>query len=315
MGYGYGDSPDDGGLVTSMRRSGFYLTVLAATWLAVGPATSARAGVFEDVTLGLGRAGFNVGGNRNVASGGADYLVNNIFVGNTLNLGMGDLTLLGPISLSVSSGTRFVNTLDVSLRTAIDGGVLASVTPFSYILNLDSGSQSAAITGSLLIDANFSINGFGFYDFDLRYSSRQSVDREGRVTDAGSDFDSDIGPINISGNIYADILALVTAPFFDAAGTSNPFASFSGSSKLIDALQNDSLLRVLAEGASSDMKDVFPYAATIPGSEGVDVFGTGLGIGVDEAFLGIVPEPTVLLLMLAALPLVFFKRLRQVFSS
>ena len=298
-----------------MRRSGFYLTVLAATWLAVGPATSARGGVFEDVTLGLGRAGFNVGGNRNVASGGADYLVNNIFVGNTLNLGMGDLTLLGPISLSVSSGTRFVNTLDVSLRTAIDGGVLASVTPFSYILNLDSGSQSAAITGSLLIDANFSINGFGFYDFDLRYSSRQNVQREGRVTDAGSEFDSDIGPINISGNIYADILALVTAPFFDAAGTSNPFASFSGSLKLSDALQNDSLLRVLAEGTSSDMKDVFPYAATIPGSEGVDVFGTGLGIGVDEAFRGIVPEPTVLLLMLAALPLVFFKRLRQVFSS
>ena len=307
--------PDDGGLVTSMRRSGFYLTVLAATWLAVGPATSARGGVFEDVTLGLGRAGFNVGGNRNVASGGADYLISNIFVGNTLNLGMGDLTLLGPISLSVSSGTRFVNTLDVSLRTAIDGGVLASATPLSYILNLDSGSQSAAITGSLLIDANFSINGFGFYDFDLRYSSRQNVQREGRVTDAGSDFDSDIGPINISGNIYADILALVTAPFFEATGISNPFASFSGSLKLRDALQNDNLLRVLAEGTASDMKDLVPYAATIPGSEGVDVFGSGLGTGVDEAFRGLVSEPTVLLLMLAALPLVFFKRLRQVYSS
>lgn len=297
-----------------MRRSGFYLTVLAATWLAVGPATSARGGVFEDVTLGLGRAGFNIGGNRNVASGGADYLINNNFVGNTLNLGIGDLTLLGPISLSVSSGTRFVDTLDISFRTAIDGGVLASATPLSYNLNLDSGSQSAAITGTLLIDANFSINGFGFYDFDLRYSSRQSVDREGRVTDSGSEFDSDIGPINISGNIYADILALVTAPFFEATNISNPFASFSGSLKLRDALQNDNLLRVLAEGTASDMKDLVPYAATIPGSEGVDVFGSGLGTGVDEAFRGIVPEPTVLLLMSAALPLVFFKRLRQVFS-
>ena len=298
-----------------MRRSGFYLTILAATWLAVGPATSARGGVWEDVTLGLGRAGFNFQSNRNVISGGADYLVNNNFVGNTLNLGIGDLTLRGPISLSVSSGTRFVNTLDVSLRTAIDGGVLASATPLNYILNLDSGSQSATITGNLLIDANLSLNGFGFYDFDLRYSSRQNVQREGRVTDADSEFDSDIGPINISGNIYADILALVTAPFFEAVGTSNPFASFSGSLKLSEALQNDNLLRVLAEGTASDMNDLVPYAGTIPGSEGVDVFGTGLGTGVDEAFRGIVPEPTVLLLMSAALPLVFFRRLRQVFSS
>lgn len=297
-----------------MRRSGFYLTVLAATWLAVGPAPSARGGVWEEVTLGLGRAGFNLGGSRNHASRGADYLITNNFVGNTLNLGIGDLTLLGPLSLSVHSGSRFVDTLDISLRTAVDDGVLRSATPLNYILNFDSGSQTSAITGSLFMDANLSINGFGFYDFDLRYSSRQNVDREGRVTDSSDEYDSDIGPINISGNIYADILGLVTAPFFEASGISNPFESFSGSSKLIDALQNDSLLRVLADGTAGDMNDLFPYAATIPGSEGVDVFGTGLGTGVDEAFRGIVPEPTVLLLMLAALPLVFFKRLRQVLS-
>ncbi|MCH8150707.1 MAG: PEP-CTERM sorting domain-containing protein, partial [Planctomycetes bacterium] len=45
--------------------------------------------------------------------------------------------------------------------------------------------------------------------------------------------------------------------------------------------------------------------------EGGDVFDAG----GDEALRGIVPEPTVLLLMSAALPLVFFKRLRRVFSS
>ena len=298
-----------------MRRTGFYLTALAATWLAVGPATSARGGIWEGVTLGLSRAGFNFQSNRNFASGGADYLINNNFVGNTLNLGIGDLTLLGPVSLSVNSGTRFVNTLDISFRTAVDNGVLRSATPLNYILNFDSGSQSSAITGSLFLDANLSMNGFGFYDFDFRYSSRQNVDREGRVTDSGGEFDSDIGPINISGNIYADLLGLVTAPFFEASGISNPFESFSGSSKLMDALQNDSLLRVLADGSASDMNDLFPYAATIPSSDGVDVFGTGLGMGVEQAYRGIVPEPTVLLLMLTALPLVFLKRFRQVFSS
>ena len=205
-----------------MRRSGFYLTLLAATWLAVGPATSARGGIWEGVTLGLSRAGFNFQSNRNFASGGADYLINNNFVGNTLNLGIGDLTLLGPVSLSVNSGTRFVNTLDISFRTAVDNGVLRSATPLSYILNFDSGSQSSAITGSLFLDANLSMNGFGFYDFDFRYSSRQNVDREGRVTDSGGEFDSDIGPINISGNIYADILALVTAPFLKPRASRTP---------------------------------------------------------------------------------------------
>lgn len=278
-----------------------------ATWLAVGPAVSARGGVFENVSLGLSRAGFNFQSNRNFASGGADYLLNNNFVGSTLNLGIGDLTLLGPISLSVESGTRFVNTLDISLRTAIDSGILSSATPLSYILNFDSGSQTASITGNLLIDANISVNGFGFYDLDLRYSSRQTVQREGRVTDSESEFDYDIGPIRVSGNIYADILALLTAPFFEATGGSNPFASFSGSSKLIDALQNDSFLRVLAEGASVDKSDLVPYATTIPGMEGGDVFDAG----GDEALRGIVPEPTVLLLMSAALPLVFCRRLRK----
>lgn len=300
------------GPVKNMRRSEIVLSGLLTTGLLLGPIATARGDLFRDVAFGLGFAGFNIQGDRNILSGGADFLVNRNFVGNTLDFGSGDLTLAGPISFSASTGGRFLDTLDLSFRTAINAN--APAAPLNYVLNLDSGSQSTQVSGTLFIDGNFSINGFGFYDFDLQYSSRQNVGNDGRITDTDAQFDADVGPINISGNIFADMFAAVTTPLFAAAGSSNPFASFSGSAKLNDSLQNDNLLRLLADGAARDMNTLVPFTAAIPGADGVDVFGAGFGKGADEAFRGVVPEPTVLLLLLAALPLIFSKRLRQVFS-
>ena len=273
-----------------------------------------RADVFRDVGLGLGYAGFNIEGNRNILSGGYDFLINRNFIGNPLDAGTTDLTLSGPISLSVSTGTRFVDTFDVSLRTALNANT--DVFPVSYVLNSDVGGQSTQVSGTLFIDANLSVNGFGFYDLDLTYSSRQDVEDRGRYSNRTDEYDFDLGPITVSGNIFADVLAMVTTPIFEGTGRVNPFGSFSGSAKLNElmlGMDGDALRQLASEGARLDNSLFAPLSTRIlaaPNGQtdqlwGVNEKGRTPGSGAA------VPEPTVLLLILLGAPFVFGKALRR----
>ena len=164
-------------------------------------------------------------GNRNPLSGGVDLLLAESFAANPFDFGPWDLTFQGPISLAVSTGGRALPGLDISFTSAAD--TLTVPTPLSYVLNFDTGAQSSQVSGSVLIDGDFSINKFGYYDLSFVYSSRQDVDREGRFATDEATNDFDIGPINISGNIYADILGAITQPLYDRAGRENIFIQFS----------------------------------------------------------------------------------------
>lgn len=289
-----------------MKRSIAISTVAVMVGLGSLGAPPAEAGFFEDAAYGLGYAGFNLQGDRNVLSGGGDFLINRSFVGNTLDFGAWDLTMTGPISFSASNGHRLVDTLDLSLRTATNGNRNNAASPLGYVFNFDAGGQSTQVVGNMFIDANLSLNGFGFYDFDLTYSTRQDVLRDGRFTDADSSFDSDFGPIKVSGNIFADVLAAITAPFFDSAGVTNPFAHFSASAKLNEAFaanMDSAFLAALAEGGTTNT--IQPVLASVP-----HTVTAGIG-GPQNPAAALVPEPTVLLLMVAALPVIFARRLRR----
>lgn len=275
-------------------------------------ATPARGDVFNDIAIGLDYAGFNFIGTQNVEiigrenllSGGADFLTSVNFPGTVLDFGPWDLTLQGPVSFAVSTGGRLLNTLDISFQTALSADAIA--TPLRYELELDSGNQLSTIGGTLLIDGDMSINGFGFYDLTFTYSSRQDVTRDGRYADDLEASDFDVGPIHVRGNLFADALALVAAPFFETAGQSNPFMSFSGSAQLKQILEAESsaaLARLAADG------DVFSNDARATLSLADTVDRPAARVGVGEAH-GVIPEPPVLLLLLLGIPAMLVRRPR-----
>ena len=283
----------------------------------VATAAPVRADLFRDVGVGLGYAGFNIEGDRNILSGGADILINRNLVGNTLDFGATELTVAGPISLSASYGGRLLNTYDIALRTALDAD--STAFPLTYVLESDPGSQTAQVSGSLFIDANLSFNEFGFYDLDLTYSSRQDVDTSGRFSNGSAQSDFDIGPINVSGNIVADALALVTDPLFQATGTVNVFASFSGSASISQLLQIQDFdaLQQLAENGFQADGGLFtlPGAKAFADLDGQFSSAASTGEPGGGAVAVLIPEPTVLILMLVGAPLIFAKPLRRRFAT
>lgn len=278
---------------------------MASALLAATP--PALADVFHDVGTGLAFAGFDVRGNRNPLSGGADLLITNTFNGSPFDFGASDISFQGPVSLQVSSGGRYLSQFDVSLTTAVDNR--STPSPLNYVLNYDVGGQSTRVSGSALVNADFSLNGFGFYKLTIDYSSRQTVDRNGQVVTDQAEFDSNFGPITISGNVFTDVLALVTDPLFQQTGRTNPFASLSPVARLIDAdpAQQQELLKALVAlgDGSSD-----PASAAFGRDGGARLNGlpSGLSLAAERSngrsFGLAVPEPPVMGLLLLGIPAV-----------
>jgi len=274
--------------------------------LVLATVSPASADVFHDVGTGLAFAGFDVRGNRNPLSGGADLLITNTFNGSPFDFGAWDLSFQGPVSLQVSTGGRYLSQFDISLTTAVDNR--STPSPLSYVFNYDVGGQSTNVTGSALIDADFSLNGFGFYKLTVDYSSRQTVDRNGQVVTDQSEFDSDFGPITISGNVFTDVLAIVTDPLFQQNGGTNPFASLSPTARLINAdpAQQQELLKALVTlgDGSSDP----PSAFGRNGGAGLNGLPPGLTLAAERSngrsFGLVVPEPPVVGLLLLGIPVI-----------
>lgn len=115
-------------------------------------------------------------------------------------------------------------------------GILPQVSFFSntpeaidYSVRFNTGFQDFEINNAELAwTTQWNVNRLGFYDYQLSASHRGEFEWDGfELVDTGT-LDFDIGPINLSGNVIADALALVTQPFFDSTGATNPFAAFSG---------------------------------------------------------------------------------------
>lgn len=198
--------------------------------LGAAAALPAQAGVFTNIVRGLEYSGFQFAGQSNPLSGGSEFYLGRTFTGETLDFGATDLTLSGPINFTFSTGGRTLPVLDFSLST--------NDQPFEYVYQTSTGSEDYLVEGSFLLDATGSINTFGFYDLRLQLSSRQDVFLDGRYQDGTEEqLDFDIGPIDVSGNIFADLLAQLFDPFFTVLGIENPFDSFSGRTQRENMLQ------------------------------------------------------------------------------
>jgi len=283
-----------------------------ATCVALASVNSlTRADLISDLPAGLSAVGFDLRGRHNIASGGLDLLVSRNFLGNPIDFGAADLTLQGPVSFDLSTGGRIIPGIEMTFSTAINGDT--TPTPLNYVFNADAGAQQANVSGSLLVDAGLSVNKFGYYKVNLTYSSRQEVSRSGRFAADSTTNDLDVGPINLSGNLYADALALVTQPLFSAANSVNIFSTFSGSASLSDMLlaSSDQARLQLASGSVTASQDAASSATRLRAFEDrfndfrAENAASGAGLG------HVVPEPTVLILMLLGLPAVLRRRRRS----
>ncbi len=208
---------------------------MTAMMLVLGATSSASADLFNQVADGLRFSGFVLDADYNRFLDQTRAVAAANFQGNTIDFGFMDITVDGPITLAVQENFRGVEELNFTLSTGLanvnPNGVLSvgDPQPMNYLINIDSGTSETTIDGNFLLDSRVKINKFGSYDFRFEFSNRETTSVRGRFDEAnGSTLDFDIGPIDIEGNIFADLLATITDPIFQATGFENVFAQFSG---------------------------------------------------------------------------------------
>jgi hypothetical protein len=280
------------------------------------PAGAAFGEVFRDALNAIDFLGFNVTGQRNPISQGYTVSANRNFQNTPIDFGAIDLVLNGPVSGTFTTSERFLHTMDFSLNVG------SAANPFQYSYVADVGSNRVQVVGSAVMGVNGSINQFGWYDMRVQMSSRQDIESSGRFANSdGEMIDFDIGPVDISGNIFADILAAITDPFFENSGTENIFAAFSGRTARENALEStvSQLESKSLAGKNLTSSEVSRLMTMVAEAQlrGDDVPDLGfLHLGDGETFSGsgipqVAPEPSVLTMLLIPAVLLGSRRLRR----
>lgn len=210
-----------------MKRTG---QCAAVTTLLCG--SSAFAGLWDNIYQGLDYfvtplgSPVNVDGNgfrTNGARAGRLRIVPNalgqgyrlemdrVFGGD--NSGRPEIYDLGNFELELSGSTS--STLSFTSRLLPTGNAETSLSNLSYVIRGKNGGQDMEIQGTLDGLSSLEINPLGFYTYTLDISNANSqVSLDGVIIDDSTkDTDFDIGPINIQGNIYYDILTGVLNSF------------------------------------------------------------------------------------------------------
>jgi hypothetical protein len=223
--------------LTSRRTTGW---IVAGLVLAIGQA--AEASPWIKVLEGLSQFDTQVSLKKNYLGDGWEATLTSPWNNSRFDFGLADLTLTGLVTTDLNFTRRIMPAVDFSTRTV--------QTPLSYTFNINDGIQDLTATGSVSINNKGSINTLGFYDLEINISNRGSYSTEGYgLVDSGTT-DFDIGPINVTGNIFVDALAALTEPFFARTGQPNPFAKISGraAKQAIQTLAEDALRSKVASG-------------------------------------------------------------------
>ena len=305
-----------------MKASWIKCMLAAVLFAVIVPATTAQAGVWGDVARGFEAFGYQISGERNYLGNGWDVNLNTVYSGQNYNFGFAELTLgegtAVPSNISLGYSLRGIPSAQFSWNT---GGV---ALPYTFKIN--NGIQDfSTLNGSVLIDVSTDINVLGFYDTKVQISNRAQYETDGFLAAATGDLNFDLGPINVSGNIYADALAAITQPFFTAAGTENPFAKFS--SKAAKSAELDATIdqlrariaagEVLSDEEMSKLVNSTLLSAILTGDASQTQFlGELLGPSAKNSttteatlrLVDVVPEPTTLLLLLGPTALLMRRR-------
>ena len=279
-----------------------WCAVLLSTGLPLG---TAQAELWGDVLVGLDYAGFQYNAQRNPLSQGVTVQTFRNFQNTRLDFGTTEMVLTGPVVAQFTTASRGMRNLDFTISFGAEGN------PLLYTYESDVGSTAVRVDGSTVFNVDGSINQFGWYDFEFQLSSRQTASSTGRFANLDEEFiDYDIGPINVSGNIFADLLATMTDPFFASTGYENFFASFSGRTARGNALEStvSTLKAKAATGQNLSKREVAELVrmaaeARFHGDDmpSLDFLGQSAVQSVEITTTyapNIVPEPSSLLLLL-----------------
>ena len=211
------------------------------------------------------------------------------------------------VSLDTSLQVRKSPIPTARLRVATDVTGTDQAAPLAYNFWINTGLQDVRLEGTGSLEIQADINALGFYDIDAFISNRGTLEFDGFIYTDESTADFDVGPISLSGNIYADALAAVTAPFFSSTSTANPLAVFSGRAKLQDQIKRrDELVARLDAGqplTDDEMSEILTTSLleTVFGGAGSDLLdmtrqalksaAKGQSDGISAATPGVVPEP------------------------
>jgi len=281
------------------------VVAVASAALAVAP-SDAEAGIYEEVVRAGNIVGFDEFRGTNPLTQGTEYLLTNTFRGNAIDLGAWTLTLQGPLSVGFSSASRPYNSLELTFGTAASGS--ANTSTFDYSLDYELGETTASVSGSLLVDGGVRVDQLGFYNVNLDVSSRQTLTNGGNFGGQTNQYDLDLGPVNVRGNVFIDAVILLTQPLFDAADADNPFAQLSGVTRLQEIVetQTSDLMNLLQAGRlPGDTTAERGITVLTPRSDRYGPLNEAGELAFDGA---VVPEPTVMLLMLVGLPFVLRRR-------
>lgn len=237
-------------------------------------------------------------------------------------MGFADLVLgsedAGAIQIGATYTERVLPAARFVLKTTDPFG---NPSPLDYRFESFLGANDFTVNGSLLLDIDTYVNRWGFYDISLQASNRATITANPQPPEERlPNLNYDIGPINLTGNIYVDVLAAVTDPFFEAFGTQNPFARLDkglagldlksggiqdliarleagqllGDDELARLINNSIMANMLGKAPSDDLigKLIVPDGLLDP--KPIDPVETVLIAGLS------VPEPGMLLLLTAA---------------
>lgn len=279
---------------------------------------SASAGVFQDVFHGLQLAatpsgfpvlptsdGTRVNGQR---AGRVRIIPETLGQGYSLEFnrsfgldsgGRPETFDLGPVDLQLNGNTAM--TAGFTRRGFLIGSMNVNAQGLDYLLRAKSGIQDAELSGTIDANSTIEINQFGFYTINTLVTnsgSRLTVD--GVVADDFVATDLGVGPINIEGNIFIDILASGLAQAgVDTSGLETLFPR-SPIDQITNSIQQGALNAATAAGLLDGTAQVrgAAFGAELPSD--LDSIPTSLPNSAAAAL----PEPaTLAMLLLGAIPL------------
>lgn len=205
------------------------IMILALVTLLSVPTTQAQ--LFQDIFRGFQVAGTPSGGPLGTAAGGFQatgsrvgrtrIVPNNFGQGFRLEfdrsfgpdvVGRPEVFDFGNLELQLAGSASM--TAGYTTRGIPAGDVIFNVANMNYEFRGLTGGQDFSLRGTLDVTSDLSINPLGFYDTTLQVNNTNaSLIADGLLVDGDVDTDFDIGPINIKGNLYFDLVVAALASF------------------------------------------------------------------------------------------------------
>ena len=288
-----------------MQRRWVLMASLAAATV-LSP-TVAHAGFYQNLFRALQIAATPIGGSSGARFGNVDLERNLLGNGYRLTfdrnfgpdaLGRPEVYDLGPIEMELAGNVQ--STLDFTTRGFFIGSADTTFSNLSYRVAGVTGGLDAELTGVLNVANSVEVNQFGFYTISMNVANDVSTltfdTLEGSEVE---ELDFDIGPINVEGNVFVDLLYLVLDGLGADVSWLEPLTTRSAVQALQDAF-NDALTAAPLDGFSLGLTDdglLVTPDATVAGLKVESTSRDAQPLGV------VVPEPAsvgVLLLGLAA---------------